>query len=151
MVLPGLSLIATRSTADNCRSLMSRRKFTSDSTTLPSAPKDGPISMSPVTSIIRNANLLPLPAGDLKDVPWPMGDRVPNKPLPEYVNARALKDAVDFTFDRAAHGSPFHITVSLLIVYKGDILFERYAPGFDATTRTRTWSVAKSIANLAEW
>lgn len=90
---------------------------------------------------------MPSPAGDLKDMPWPVGDQAPNKPLPEYVDARALKDAADFTFDRAAHGSPFHITVSLLIVYKGDILFERYAPGFNATTRTRTWSVAKSIAN----
>ncbi|MDX1566555.1 MAG: serine hydrolase, partial [Longimicrobiales bacterium] len=28
----------------------------------------------------------------------------------------------------------------------GQIIHERYAPGFDATTRTRTWSTAKSIA-----
>ena len=33
-----------------------------------------------------------------------------------------------------------------LDVHDGEIVLERYAPGFDRTTRTRTWSTAKSIA-----
>ena len=90
---------------------------------------------------------MPPPKGDPAGEPWPQGDRVPDKPLPENVDEQALEDAAEFTFNRAAHGAPFHDTVSLLIVHKGDILLERYAPGFDASTRTRTWSVAKSIAN----
>ena len=32
------------------------------------------------------------------------------------------------------------------IIHKGDIIHERYAPGIDRMTRTRTWSTAKSIA-----
>ena len=38
------------------------------------------------------------------------------------------------------------MTLSLLIVHDGRIVHERYAPGVDVTTRTRTWSTAKSIA-----
>ena len=90
---------------------------------------------------------MPPPKGDPASEPWPQGDQVPDKPFPQYVNERVLEEAAEFTFNRAAHGAPFQDTVSLLIVHKGDILLERYAPGFDASTRTRTWSVAKSIAN----
>jgi CubicO group peptidase (beta-lactamase class C family) len=89
---------------------------------------------------------MPSTPGDRASERWPQGDQVPDGPLREDVDERALEAAADFTFNRAAHGRPSHVTVSLLIVYEGDILFERYAPGFDATTRTRTWSVAKSIA-----
>jgi CubicO group peptidase (beta-lactamase class C family) len=38
------------------------------------------------------------------------------------------------------------VTLSLLVVHDGRIVHERYALGFDVTTRTRTWSTAKSIA-----
>ena len=38
------------------------------------------------------------------------------------------------------------MTVSLIVVYDGQIVLERYAPGFTLHTRTRTWSTAKSIA-----
>jgi CubicO group peptidase (beta-lactamase class C family) len=33
-----------------------------------------------------------------------------------------------------------------MVVHKGEIIHERYAPEVDVTTRTRTWSTAKSIA-----
>jgi len=38
------------------------------------------------------------------------------------------------------------VTLSLMVVHRGKILHERYAPGVDVTTKTRTWSTAKSIA-----
>jgi CubicO group peptidase (beta-lactamase class C family) len=84
----------------------------------------------------------PLP-GDAARIPWPDGDLVDNRPLPANVNAAALQAASDWTFKRE---SPEQITLSLLVVYKGQIIHERYAPGVDMTTRTRTWSTAKSIA-----
>ncbi len=89
---------------------------------------------------------MPRPAGDPANKAWPQGDQVPDRPPPKSVDRRTLERAADFTFNRAAHEHPSHVTVSLLIVYEGDIVLERYAPGFNATTRTRTWSVAKSIA-----
>jgi CubicO group peptidase (beta-lactamase class C family) len=68
------------------------------------------------------------------------------KPLPDYIDKKALDAAADFAFDRNSQGHFSQITMSLLVVHKGDIILERYAPGVDMTTKTRTWSTAKSIA-----
>lgn len=86
---------------------------------------------------------LPPPAGDPDTVPWPMGDRVDPAPLPPGVDAEALAAAADWAFER---DTPEQDTVSLLVLHRGRIVLERYAPGFDRDTRTRTWSTAKSIA-----
>lgn len=86
---------------------------------------------------------LPYPDGDPATIPWPNGDMVAAKPLPAKVNATALQAASDWTFDRE---SAEQVTLSLMVIHKGDIIHERYAPGIDRTTRTRTWSTAKSIA-----
>ena len=86
---------------------------------------------------------LPAPAGDPATIPWPMGDRVESMELPSGVDATALQAASDWSFDRE---SAEQVTLSMMVVHKGKILHERYAPGVDVTTRTRTWSTAKSIA-----
>jgi CubicO group peptidase (beta-lactamase class C family) len=90
---------------------------------------------------------LPPPPGDPATIPWPDGDLVSAKPLPQGVDAKALRAAWDWALDRRTHGHPSQITLSLLVVYRGDIVFEGYAPGVDIKTRTRTWSTAKSIAS----
>jgi CubicO group peptidase (beta-lactamase class C family) len=84
--------------------------------------------------------------GDPSTIPWPDGDLIETKPLPGYVDRKALNAAADYAFDRTKEGHPSQITLSLLVVHKGDIVLERYAPGVDMTTKTRTWSTAKSIA-----
>ncbi|MBW3534501.1 MAG: beta-lactamase family protein [Gemmatimonadetes bacterium] len=86
---------------------------------------------------------MPPPPGDPATIPWPDGDRVERSPLPAGVDARALQAASDWAFERE---SPEQVTLSLLVVHRGRIVHERYAPGFDVGTRTRTWSTAKSIA-----
>ena len=86
-------------------------------------------------------------AGDPAEIPWPDGDLVSNKPLPAGVSQTALDAAGEWAFDRETHGHPSQITLSLLVVHKGDIVYERYAPGVNVTTKTRTWSTAKSIAS----
>ena len=87
---------------------------------------------------------LPLPPGDAAQIPWPNGDLIQPGGLPSNINADALQAASDWAFDRP---SPEQVTLSLLVVYNGEIIHERYAPGIDMTTRTRTWSTAKSIAS----
>ena len=82
-------------------------------------------------------------AGNPAEIPWPDGDLIKDNPLPPGVDAAALRAASDWAFERE---SPEQVTLSLLIVKGGDIIHERYAPGVDVTTRTRTWSTAKSIA-----
>jgi len=87
---------------------------------------------------------LPYPAGDPATLPWPNGDVVEDKPLPAEIDPVLLQAASDWTFERE---SPEQVTLSLLVVYQGRIVHERYADGIDMTTRTRTWSTAKSIAS----
>jgi len=86
---------------------------------------------------------LPPPAGDPAITPWPNGDQLEAKPLPAHVNPEALEAASEWVFNRE---SAEQVTLSLLVVHGGDIIHERYAPGVDMHTRTRTWSTAKSIA-----
>ena len=81
--------------------------------------------------------------GDPAVIPWPDGDMTGDEPLPASVDPAALAAASDWAFDRE---SPEQVTLSLLIVHEGRIIHERYAPGVDVSTRTRTWSTAKSIA-----
>ena len=81
--------------------------------------------------------------GDASTAPWPDGDVVPSETLPSHVDPAALQAASDWAFDRR---SKEQVTLSLLVVQGGRIIHERYAPGIDVTTRTRTWSTAKSIA-----
>ena len=85
----------------------------------------------------------PPPPGDPAQTPWPDGDLVAKQSLPAGVDAAALQAASDWTFTRE---SPEQVTLSLLVVHQGRIVHERYAPGVEMTTRTRTWSTAKSIA-----
>jgi CubicO group peptidase (beta-lactamase class C family) len=82
------------------------------------------------------------PPGDPATIPWPDGDLLGDHPLPPNVDAKALADASDWAFDRESD----QVTLSLLVVHQGRIIHERYAPGVDMATRTRTWSTAKSIA-----
>lgn len=86
---------------------------------------------------------LPYPPGNPAQIPWPDGDLIEGSDLPANVDKTALQAASDWAFDRE---SAEQVTLSLLVVYNGEIIHERYAPGFDVTTRTRTWSTAKSIA-----
>lgn len=86
---------------------------------------------------------MPAPAGDPAKTPWPNGDLVADAPLPANIDAAALQNASDWAFTRP---SAEQDTLSLLVVYKGRIIHERYAPGVTMATRTRTWSTAKSIA-----
>ncbi|MCO6487842.1 MAG: serine hydrolase [Phaeodactylibacter sp.] len=85
----------------------------------------------------------PPPPGDPAAISWPDGDLAEPQPLPAYIDEAALDGAADWAFNRE---SPEQVTLSLLLVHKGQIILERYAPGMDRKTKTRTWSTAKSIA-----
>lgn len=108
----------------------------------------GCIMLAPDQGLEEISNLpiqkLPPLEGSPSTILWPDGDLVKNnKRIPKGVNKNALDEAVEWSFNRA---SPEQTTISVLIVHKGKIIAERYADGFDHTTKTRTWSTAKSIA-----
>jgi CubicO group peptidase (beta-lactamase class C family) len=84
------------------------------------------------------------PAAEANDqTPWPRGDLgALAAPGPE-VDTAALAAASAWAFDRPTAEQN---TTALLILHRGKIIHERYAPGFNQDTRTRTWSTAKSLA-----
>lgn len=77
---------------------------------------------------------------DASKTPWPMGDVLPNEPLPAGIDAAKLKAAVDaaFTPDEAE-------TNAFVVTYKGRLIAERYGPGITATTPLESWSMGKSV------
>jgi CubicO group peptidase (beta-lactamase class C family) len=73
---------------------------------------------------------------------WPMGDALPDEPLPPEVDEEGLKEAVD-----AAFSNPESYTAAFLVVYKGRIIAERYGQGVDKDTQLECWSMGKSITS----
>src|SRR5688500_18224603 len=55
---------------------------------------------------------------------------------------RLLDEAMDDT-------GPLATTLAVLVVHRGDVVAERYAPGVDAGTTLISWSMAKSILHAA--
>lgn len=79
---------------------------------------------------------------------WPTAEW-PQNPVDKTAKAAELKALEDFAFtlvgeDKERKG---YRTNSLLIIKHGEIVYERYARGFDETKRHISWSVAKSFSS----
>jgi CubicO group peptidase (beta-lactamase class C family) len=78
-------------------------------------------------------------------IPWPLGDKIPET-LPEGVDMKRLERAVSAAF--ASTGTKdLRNTRAILVVYRGQLIAERYADGFDRHSRHLGWSMTKSIMN----
>jgi CubicO group peptidase (beta-lactamase class C family) len=75
-----------------------------------------------------------------ESTPWPMGDLIPDAPLPDDVDAAALAEAVDLAFS-----DPEAYTAAFLVLHRGRIIAERYMPGIDKDTQLESWSMGKSL------
>ena len=96
-------------------------------------PDEPGIHFTPVTVRTR------LPAAGTQS--WPMGDRANTTPLPASVDREKLARSVD-----AAFADPAAMTAAFLVVHKGRIVVERYAPGITRDTQLESWSMGKSLA-----
>ena len=76
---------------------------------------------------------------DPSSTPWPMGDVLPDTPLPAEIDQNLLNDAVT----DAMH--PDGMTLGFLVTYRGRIVAERYADGVDRDTPFESWSMGKSV------
>src|SRR5262245_29016563 len=56
--------------------------------------------------------------------PWPMGDVLPNEPLPPEIDAAKLKAAVEAAFE-----PPEALTAAFVVTWKGRLIAERYGDG----------------------
>jgi CubicO group peptidase (beta-lactamase class C family) len=78
-------------------------------------------------------------------MPWPQGDRLTDTP-PVDVDTIKLRAAVEAAFFDSIHKEDWG-TRAFVVVYKGRIVAERYAPGFTAQMPLLGWSMTKSIIN----
>jgi CubicO group peptidase (beta-lactamase class C family) len=78
---------------------------------------------------------------DAASQPWPMGDRLEDKGLPDGIDRAKLDAAVE-----AAFADPAALTAAFVVVYKGRIVAERYLPGITKDTQLESWSMGKSLA-----
>ena len=79
-------------------------------------------------------------------VPWPEGDATLVGHLPGDIDAKALHAAIDFAFAESEPEKPLR-TRGVVVVYRGRIVAERYAPGFDKSMAHLSNSMAKSFVN----
>src|SRR5262245_3975705 len=77
---------------------------------------------------------------DARTQPWPMGDRPVKPAIPREIDSAKLKAAVELAFS-----DPEGLTAAFLVVHKGQIIAERYAPGINKDTQLESWSMGKSI------
>ena len=80
--------------------------------------------------------------GDPRTQAWPMGDGGDRRPVApaDRIDAGKLAEAVDLAF-----ADPDDRTAAFLVVHRGRIAAERYAPGIDRDTQLESWSMGKSL------
>ncbi len=77
---------------------------------------------------------------DAAEYPWPTGDRDARSPVPSGVTTDAVAAALEWGMAQREHN-----TRAILVVYRGKIIGERYAPGWTGDTPQISWSEGKSI------
>lgn len=85
------------------------------------------------------------PLANRQDIAWPLGDKVADT-VPPNVDTSKIREAVDFLFAEQ-NAKRLKKTRAVLVVYKGQIIAERYAPGFTSSSRLLGWSMAKSVTS----
>jgi CubicO group peptidase (beta-lactamase class C family) len=80
------------------------------------------------------------------DLPWPNGIQGPADPADLGVDTAKLDRALDEAFSEPVPGRMV-FTRAVVVVYKGRMVAERYAPGFNKDMPLLGWSMAKSITN----
>ncbi|MEP6949274.1 MAG: serine hydrolase [Ginsengibacter sp.] len=76
-------------------------------------------------------------------IPWPYGDKTPGT-IPSTIDKTKLESAVNNIFTEPYPGKKQR-TRAVVIVYDGQLVEEKYAPGFNKDTKMYGWSMAKSI------
>lgn len=91
----------------------------------------------------RNYPNAPVIPENTDTIDWPMGNRMTDS-IPPGVNMDALNTTLEQAF---ADTLPYKGTFAVMVVYKGQPLAERYAPGLSANNKFLSWSMAKSFTN----
>lgn len=88
----------------------------------------------------------PVPADPLPEGEWPYGRGGVTADLPAGVDMAAIHSAVDGAFIENRTGP--RNTTSMLVIYKGKLIAEKYALGVTADTPVIGWSMTKTITGM---
>ncbi len=88
----------------------------------------------------------PDPPADIKNSPWPMGDKLSESPLHAEIDKQQLESALDWAFSEPVPEHPVR-TRAVIVLYDGQIVAERYAKGYSSETRFLGWSMTKSVTS----
>ena len=83
---------------------------------------------------------IPSTLPDPSTQPWPMGDVLPDEPLPSELDAAKIEQAVDAAFEPAEG-----MTAAFVVTHRGRIIGERYRDGITMSTPLESWSMGKSL------
>jgi CubicO group peptidase (beta-lactamase class C family) len=86
---------------------------------------------------------IPDPGYRQDTLPWPQGDVLPAS-LPPGVDCNRLVSILEEALDPPG-AKPFKKTLSLAVVYGGDLVGEKYLDGYDPDTKFHGWSMTKSL------
>lgn len=96
---------------------------------------------------LRAAAPGPTPAAPPDPRPWPLGDGPPEAlPPPDGVDTAALQAALDYGFAQPEDRHPV-CTRAIVVVHRGRLVAERYAPGYDCGTALPGWSMTKGFVD----
>ncbi|MEP6927680.1 MAG: serine hydrolase, partial [Ginsengibacter sp.] len=85
------------------------------------------------------------PVFNTDTIPWPDGDKIADT-IPLVINKNKLEAAIDKVFTEPYPGKKQR-TRAVVIVYSGQLIAEKYAPGFTRDTKMYGWSMAKSFTS----
>ena len=71
---------------------------------------------------------------------WPMGDVLPQNPVPAQIDAAKVRQAVNAAFEPATG-----MTAAFVATWRGRLIAERYGEGITLRTPLEGWSMAKSL------
>jgi len=84
------------------------------------------------------------PAINTDSIPWPYGDKLSDT-VPGKINKEKMETAVNNVMNETAADGKTVYTRAVLVIYDGNIVAEKYAPGFDKNTVMLGWSMSKSF------
>ncbi len=94
----------------------------------------------------RKPLIFPSEPANPENTAWPMGDRLPDGPLPANIDMVKINSAVAQLLSESNPDKKLR-TRALLIVHNGRLISESYGPGITKDTPLLSWSIAKSVTN----
>ena len=84
------------------------------------------------------------PSINSDSIAWPYGDKLPDA-IPVNINKEKLEVAVNNAMNETTADGKTVYSRAVLVIYDGNIVAEKYAPGFDKSTVMLGWSISKSF------